>query len=98
VRLRTGRTHQVRAQCAHAGFALLCDAKYGGRAAPARARCERPALHALRLVVPHPVGGAPLAIEAPLPADLLRLDAALALAPPAASDRGAPGPAGRPAG
>jgi 23S rRNA pseudouridine1911/1915/1917 synthase len=83
IALHTGRTHQIRAQCAEAGMPLLGDAKYGGPDAPARARCPRPALHAWRLVVPHPVGGAPLAVEAPIPDDLLRLDAALGLEPPA---------------
>jgi len=78
IALKTGATHQIRAQCAAAGFPLLGDAKYGGPPAPASVRCDRPALHALRLVVPHPVGGAPVTIEAPLPEDLARLDRALA--------------------
>jgi 23S rRNA pseudouridine1911/1915/1917 synthase len=83
VRLRTGQTHQIRAQLAREGLPLFGDVKYGGPAAPAGARCDRPALHARRLVVPHPVGGAPVAIEAPLPEDLLRLDRVLGLHPPA---------------
>jgi 23S rRNA pseudouridine1911/1915/1917 synthase len=90
VRLHTGRTHQVRAQLSAAGMPLFGDAKYGGADAPARARCARPALHAARLVVPHPVGGAPLAIEAPPADDLLRLDAALGLSPPAGRAAGTP--------
>lgn len=32
IRIETGRTHQIRAQCAHAGFALLGDTAYGARA------------------------------------------------------------------
>lgn len=82
VRLRTGQTHQIRAQLAREGMPLFGDAKYGGPPAPPRSGCDRPALHARRLVVPHPVGGAPVAIEAPVPEDLRRLDAALRLDPP----------------
>jgi 23S rRNA-/tRNA-specific pseudouridylate synthase len=82
VRLRTGQTHQIRVQLAREGFPLFGDLKYGGPPAPSGARCDRPALHARRLVVPHPVGGAPVAIEAPVPEDLLRLDRVLALRPP----------------
>lgn len=84
IALHTGATHQIRAQCAAAGFPLLGDAKYGGPAGLGSARIDRPALHARRLVVPHPVGGAPVVIEAPLPDDLRRLDRALGLRPPAA--------------
>lgn len=84
IALRTGATHQIRAQCAAAGFPLLGDAKYGGPAGLASARIDRPALHARRLVVPHPVGGTPVVIEAPVPDDLRRLDRALGLRPPAA--------------
>lgn len=82
VTLETGATHQIRVQCAAAGFPLLGDAKYGGPAGPSAARLSRPALHARRLVVPHPVGGAPVVLEAPVPDDLVRLDAALRLSPP----------------
>jgi 23S rRNA pseudouridine1911/1915/1917 synthase len=82
VRLRTGQTHQIRAQLAREGLPLFGDVKYGGPPAPPRSGCDRPALHARRLVVPHPVGGAPVAIEAPVPDDLRRLDEVLRLAPP----------------
>lgn len=82
VRLGTGQTHQIRVQLARAGIPILGDAKYGGPVTPERARCERVALHARRLVVPHPVGGAPVVIEAPVPDELVRLDRALAMTPP----------------
>lgn len=82
VRLHTGATHQIRAQLAREGLPLYGDAKYGGPAAPPWANCARVALHARRLVVPHPVGGAPVVIEAPVPDDLRRLDAALSVEPP----------------
>ena len=88
VRLHTGVTHQIRAQLSAAGLPLFSDEKYGGPRAPPAAGCDRPALHAWRLVVPHPVGGAPVAIEAPVPDDLRRLDAALALSPPVAGRPG----------
>lgn len=84
IALRTGATHQIRAQCADAGFPLLGDVKYGGPPGLGSARIDRPALHARRLVVPHPVGGAPVTVDAPVPDDLARLDRALGLRPPAA--------------
>ncbi len=59
----TGRRHQIRAQLALLGHPILGDTKYG--AGPRAGRCI--ALHARRLEIAHPVGGAPLAIEAPLP-------------------------------
>jgi 23S rRNA pseudouridine1911/1915/1917 synthase len=45
----------------------VADPLYGG--APA-AGLQRQALHAARLAFAHPVTGAPLAFQAPLPADL----------------------------
>ncbi|MCP4571055.1 MAG: RluA family pseudouridine synthase [bacterium] len=61
VRPRTGRRHQIRAQFAQAGCPLLGDVKYG---APARLPDRRLGLHALRLALAHPVGGAALELEA----------------------------------
>jgi 23S rRNA pseudouridine1911/1915/1917 synthase len=62
----TGRSHQIRAHFAEAGHPLLGDQRYGafGEGAP------RQMLHAVRLVLNHPVTGDPLTLEAPLPADL----------------------------
>lgn len=65
--LETGRTHQIRVHAAHLGHPLVADPLYGG--APA-AGLQRQALHAARLAFAHPVTGAPLAFQSPLPADL----------------------------
>lgn len=66
VRPITGRRHQIRAQLALAGHPLLGDVKYGS---VRRLPDHRVALHARALTVAHPVGGRPLTLECPLPAD-----------------------------
>jgi 23S rRNA pseudouridine1911/1915/1917 synthase len=78
-RLYTGRTHQIRVHARHLGHPLVGDPVYGGgrsaagAAGRAAAALDRPALHAWRLRLRHPVTGAPLALEAPVPADLRAL-------------------------
>jgi 23S rRNA pseudouridine1911/1915/1917 synthase len=68
VELLTGRTHQIRAHLADAGWPIFGDALYGRREkAPV---IQRQALHAFRLAFSHPATGARMACEAPLPADL----------------------------
>lgn len=60
VRIDTGRFHQIRAQMAHAGMALLGDVKYGGGAATELSRrlgVRTVALCAYRLSLRHPVSG-----------------------------------------
>lgn len=83
VELKTGRTHQIRVHLAHLGFALCGDDKYGDFALNKRLEVEglrRMFLHAAKLRLAHPLTGAPLAFDSPLPADLQtfldRLDAA----------------------
>ena len=80
--LVTGRMHQIRVHLAAAGWPIVGDAKYGqplwrdvGDPAlrDALGTFTRQALHAWRLAIRHPLTGAPLSIEAPLPADLRRL-------------------------
>lgn len=88
VELETGRTHQIRVHLAHLGYPLVGDPVYGGRrrlptgaSAALRAQLtgfKRQALHAQRLGLTHPATGEELTFEAPLPADLAALLAALA--------------------
>ncbi|SIN74527.1 tRNA pseudouridine synthase C [Singulisphaera sp. GP187] len=59
----TGRTHQLRAQAAHRGMAILGDLAYGsGRPFP-----QGIALHARALRVRHPILGTPIDLLAPVP-------------------------------
>jgi 23S rRNA pseudouridine1911/1915/1917 synthase len=98
VRLETGRTHQIRVHLAHVRHPLVGDPAYGGRprlprgATPElRALLQgfpRLALHAARLALAHPRSGEPLAWEAPLPADLAGLLAALRRDAATVGDRG----------
>ncbi len=82
-RLETGRTHQIRVHLAEqARTPLLGDALYGKPATDPRVRevevrLGRPALHARVLGFVHPVTGASLRFESPLPADLAEALAAL---------------------
>ena len=87
VTLETGRTHQIRLHLSHAGYPLVGDPVYGRRlaiprgATPVLAEAlhgfRRQALHAAKLVFPHPRDGRAIEVEAPLPADLKALIAAL---------------------
>jgi 23S rRNA pseudouridine1911/1915/1917 synthase len=65
LRLETGRTHQIRVHLGAIGLPVVGDAVYGvGRGAP------RLFLHAAGLAFDHPVTGAQVAVESPLPDDL----------------------------
>lgn len=89
--LHTGRTHQIRAHLEHVGHPLLGDRLYGQPDAVFLHVLEhgltpfvrqatgfpRQALHAWRLVVPHPDGGE-LRLTAPLPADMAAIVAGAA--------------------
>jgi 23S rRNA pseudouridine1911/1915/1917 synthase len=66
--LETGRTHQIRVHMASIGHAVLGDTRYGGRQTPVP--LARPWLHAEHLEFDHPVSGAPLSFETPVPDDL----------------------------
>lgn len=63
ISLETGRKHQIRLQLSHHGNPIVGDRKYGSR----RPFASGIALHARRLVVAHPVSGAPVELVAPLP-------------------------------
>ncbi|TML28641.1 MAG: RluA family pseudouridine synthase [Actinobacteria bacterium] len=67
VRLQTGRTHQIRAHLRAIGHPVVGDQEYG------RAGLfglQRQFLHATRLAFAHPLGGPPVDVTSPLPADL----------------------------
>ena len=87
-RLETGRTHQIRVHAAHIGHGLVGDPVYGGRRKGAARKLsaasfetlsafDRQALHAATLGIVHPATGEKLHFEAPLPDDLIALQAAL---------------------
>ncbi len=81
----TGRTHQIRVHLQEVGCSIVGDRTYGGnplrlselkrdyckpRGRPERPLLDRVALHAAALTILHPVAGAPLEIESPLPRDM----------------------------
>lgn len=80
--LLTGRTHQIRVHCRHAGCPLIGDGLYGWPADPQMAgntniyldkMISRQALHAASLAFIHPVSGQRICLTAPLPADYAAL-------------------------
>lgn len=64
IQLETGRHHQIRAQFAHEGHALLGDLKYGARMALPQGHI---ALFARAITFAAVVGGGRATLEAPLP-------------------------------
>ncbi|HEY2345302.1 MAG TPA: 23S rRNA pseudouridine(1911/1915/1917) synthase RluD [Xanthomonadaceae bacterium] len=85
-RLETGRTHQIRVHMAHVRHPLVGDPVYSRLANPRGASPElvqmlrdfrRQALHAEKLAFAHPANGETVTVEAPMPADMQALVAAL---------------------
>lgn len=74
VELITGKTHQIRVQCASRHLPIVGDDVYGDFELNRRLRKElglkRLCLHARTLQLKHPVTGDTLTIEAPLPDDM----------------------------
>lgn len=71
--LKTGRTHQIRVHCAHLGYPIAGDEKYGDfplNRELAKKGLKRMFLHAWKIEFPHPDGERKLALEAPLPEHL----------------------------
>ena len=86
--LETGRTHQIRVHMAHIGHPLIGDPEYGAAFKTKANRLpdaakkivngfRRQALHAFLLQFEHPSTGETMHFEAPPPADLEQLIAAL---------------------
>ncbi|CAM9635207.1 unnamed protein product [Chrysoparadoxa australica] len=70
VRIHTGRKHQIRCQLSALGHPVVGDTKYGSKV---RLKDRSIALHARTLVLPHPVSGKPLILDAPVPATWCKL-------------------------
>jgi len=87
VSIETGRTHQIRRHLQAAGHPVAGDPRYGdfpfNRLARQRWGLRRMFLHAWRLELPHPTGGARLRLEAPLPQELRAVLERMNLRPPA---------------
>ena len=76
-RLETGRTHQIRIHLSEAGHPVCGDKVYCKRASGAifddRSGAPRLALHATELGFEHPVSGAELHWDMPVPPDMAAL-------------------------
>ncbi|MEJ6348701.1 RluA family pseudouridine synthase [Holzapfeliella sp. He02] len=66
LKLRTGRTHQIRVHLASLGYPLLGDQLYGGQTVD----LKRQALHASQISFNHPLTQQKVKAQAPLPQDL----------------------------
>jgi 23S rRNA pseudouridine1911/1915/1917 synthase len=87
LRLRTGRTHQIRVHLKHLGHPIVGDPVYSGpqwRGIPDKkvqktlSSLTRQALHAARITIPHPRTGEAMTFEAAVPEDMARALSALA--------------------
>jgi 23S rRNA pseudouridine1911/1915/1917 synthase len=67
--IETGRKHQIRVHLAGLGCPVVGDDRYGAR----HRLSTRLGLHAHRLAFLHPVTGARVVVESPLPKDLQRI-------------------------
>ncbi len=78
VRLETGKRNQIRLQARLRGHTLIGEQRYVyGPESLRPIDFRRQALHAFRLAFAHPVTGAPMRFEAPMPADMVALVARL---------------------
>lgn len=71
----TGRTHQIRVHCLHAGHPIACDTKYGNDEFDGWMRAQglnRLFLHAVSLRLIHPHTEESVSFQAPLDAQLLQ--------------------------
>ena len=81
--LHTGRQHQIRLHLEKLGHPLIGERVYSGQQANGptgqQASARRNMLHAWTLSFPHPITGVRISVEAPVPADFLKLMKTLAV-------------------
>jgi len=65
---RTGRTHQIRVHLSEYGLPILGDELYGERMNSDKL-APRLMLHAVQLVLPHPMTGHEMSVRSPMPED-----------------------------
>lgn len=70
IQLETGRTHQIRVHLKAIGHPVVADSTYGATHAHQKLVLNRQFLHAYQLSFSHPISGALLELEAPLPPDM----------------------------
>ena len=77
LRLHTGRQHQIRLHLEKLGHPLIGERVYLAASrtpqAPSPVSAKRNMLHAWKLAFPHPITGARIAVEAPVPMDFAKL-------------------------
>jgi 23S rRNA pseudouridine1911/1915/1917 synthase len=92
LRLKTGRTHQIRVHLAHHNHPIFGDPEYAGREQRVRGIApelrlgaqqllkliDRPALHAAKLGFVHPTSGKPREFSVDPPEDMQKLEQAMA--------------------
>jgi 23S rRNA pseudouridine1911/1915/1917 synthase len=74
LKIKTGRTHQIRVHCSKIGHPVLGDPLYGKKKRHAAQKkigiIPRQMLHAWKIQISHPVHGNSMQFEAPLPEDM----------------------------
>lgn len=73
VKVKTGRTHQIRVHFASEGYPLIGDRLYGTDGLAGKNRFHRHALHANALSFIHPATGKKMDFRSPIPGDMKRL-------------------------
>lgn len=71
LKLETGRTHQIRVHLSHIGYPLFGDTLYGEQ--DDSKLISRQALHASKLIFPHPRTGKLIKLQTKLPPDIQKL-------------------------
>jgi len=70
---KTGRTHQIRVHTSEMGLPIMGDPQYFPANVFPMIKAPRLLLHAYQLDFAHPISGAPMKIEAPLPEDFFKV-------------------------